>query len=247
MASEEQKSSIWAVLYAAWLTSAWARRTHWKARNSPPLSTTGKRNYLEREKSELVLGKKTWFLNNSWCATPRGNWTEVGIYSTACNSWDMLKSPQISQRLLSIAYTFCQKQGPRLSCYTANSTDHLLLGFLKGNFNQNNGFEFRSWQSMHPKLHSTDMFLQWRTCLVVQDPFPLCSPTQQLEQFCVQWFLGLRTVIKKMALWSNWMSKLAFLRAANCIRNPEESKTLHPQIFSFSFRQKLWICSPAKY
>lgn len=194
-----------------------------------------------------MLGKKNWFLNNSGCATPRGNRTEVRIYSIACNSWDMLKSPQISQRFLSIAYTFCQKQGPRLSCYTANSTDHLLLGFLKGNFNQNNGFEFRSWQSMHPKLHSTDMFLQWRTCLVVQDPFPLCSPTQQLEQFCVQWFLGLRTVIKKwlsgQTEWPNWLSWEQ--QIAQGIQ--EESKTLHPQIFSFSFRQKLWICSPAKY
>lgn len=240
--SEEWKSFIWAALYAARLTSAWARGTHWKARNIPPLSTTGKRNYLEREKSELGLEKRNWFLNNSWCATPRGSWTEKRIYSTACDSWDMLKSPQLSQCLLSTAYTFFQKQGARVSCYTANSRDHLLLGFLKGNFNQNKGLGFRSRQSMHPKLHSTDRFLQWRTCLVVQDPFPLCSPTQQLERSFVfndSWDFRLSGQAEQ-ASWFSWEQQVAW-------GIQESSEIPHPQIFSFSFRQKLWICSLAKY
>lgn len=82
----------------------------------------GKRDYLEKEKSELGLGKKNWFLYNSWCATLRGSWTRVGIYSTAYDSWDGLQSPQLSPRLLSTAYTFWQSQQSQVTSLTQQIT-----------------------------------------------------------------------------------------------------------------------------
>lgn len=91
---------------------------------------------------------------------------------------------------------------------------------------------------MHPKLHSSDRLLQWRTCLVVQDPFPLCSPTQQLEQFCVQWFLGLKNVTKNYFL-LKLNDQTGFPEKSKLCRESRSSQeTLQSQIFSFLLIQK---------